>query len=257
MSLQAILTNAALPPLLLVAASLAGGLLGLLGWRRLGGATAALSAAAVLALSTPMAEGWLRFPLERDAMARGGPPGEAPRAIIVLGGESARGVAGLEVGPLTLERLRAGAALHRRTGLPLLVTAGPLSAGDPPLAALMARSLTQDFGVPVRWVEDRAGDTRENAAFGVALLRAEGIGSAYVVTHAWHLLRAREAFSRLGFDTVPAPVRVELPPRGRVLSDWLPRPDHLAGSWFAIREWVGRLVYAIRCDGTLVSGNPG
>jgi hypothetical protein len=29
-------------------------------------------------------------------------------------------------------------------------------------------------------------------------------------------------------------------------SDWLPRPDHLARSWFALREWAGLLVYRLR-----------
>ncbi|NDG51210.1 MAG: hypothetical protein EBY30_19755, partial [Rhodospirillales bacterium] len=41
-------------------------------------------------------------------------------------------VGGARVGGLTLERLQEGAALQRRTGLPLLVTAGVLSPGDPP-----------------------------------------------------------------------------------------------------------------------------
>ena len=38
----------------------------------------------------------------------------------------------------------------------------------------------------------------------------------------------------------PAPVRAERIPDGRP-SDWMPRPDHLAMSWFALREWVGLL----------------
>ena len=77
------------------------------------------------------------------------------------------------------------------------------------------------------------------------MLREAGIGAAYVVTHAWHLPRALEAFSREGFATSPAPVRLDRIPDGR-LSDWVPRADHLGGSWFALREWAGRLVYAIR-----------
>jgi uncharacterized SAM-binding protein YcdF (DUF218 family) len=166
-------------------------------------------------------------------------------AIVVLGAEMVHGREGGDIGPLTLERLRAGAALHRRTGLPLLVTGGPLSPGSAPIAVLMARSLTTDFGAAPRWVEPRARDTRENAAFSAALLRGEGIGAAYLVTHAWHLPRAQAAFARQGLATAAAPVRLDRVPDGR-LSEWLPRADHLGESWFFLREWAGRLVYALR-----------
>jgi uncharacterized SAM-binding protein YcdF (DUF218 family) len=97
----------------------------------------------------------------------------------------------------------------------------------------------------VRWVERQAPDTRGNALFSIAILQEAGIGKAYIVTHAWHLPRALAAFRHYGLEAVPAPVRP-----GRVhapaWSDWLPRPDHLTESWFALREWAGRIVYAVR-----------
>ncbi|WP_426955495.1 YdcF family protein [Muricoccus radiodurans] len=247
MSAQAILTALALPPMLLALLALAGGLAAWRG-RRWAGLVAAAAGLGLLLLATPMTESLLLRSLEQEAEMPAGPAPGPPGAIVVLGAEQARGLAGTEVGPLTLERLRAGAALQRRTGLPLLVTGGPLSEGATPIAVLMARSLDSDFGVAVRWVEDRAADTRENAANSIALLRAEGISSAYVVTHGWHMPRAREAFARLGYSTIPAPVRVSPPADGR-WSDGLPRADRWSGSAFAIREWVGRWVYRLR-DGT-------
>jgi uncharacterized SAM-binding protein YcdF (DUF218 family) len=209
---------------------------------------ATISAGLLLLLATPYAAGTLTVALEQ-LLPRSAPAGTmAPAAIVVLGAETVRGAGGAELGPLTLERLRAGAALHRATGLPVLVTGGPLSRGAVPVAALMAESLARDFGVPTRWVEPRARDTRENAAFAAALLGAEGIGAVLVVSHAWHLPRALEAFARAGLPATAAPLR-----RGRWpddgASDWMPRPDHLAQSWFALREWAGLLVYRIR-DGT-------
>ena len=243
MSLQSILTALALPPLALVILVLAAGMAG---WRRhrLGAALVCACAVLLLLLSTPWAEAWLIRSLEREA--NGEPPSmPAPMAIIILGAETARGMSGPEVGPLTLERLRRGAALHRHTGLPLLVTGGPLSPGAPPVAALMVHSLENDFRVPVRWVEREAPDTRGNARGSAALLREAGVTAAYLVTHGWHMARAREAFARLGYPVRPAPVRIS-PPPGTGLATWLPRPDHLAGSWFAIREWAGRAVYALR-----------
>lgn len=245
--MQSLLTSLLLPPLLLV---LLGTLGGWLAWRGRRGAGLLVLGAGLLhlLLATPYAAGLLLHSLEAEAPPGRPVPGAAapPAAIIVLGGDAAMTADGLAPGPLTLERLRAGAALHRRTGLPLLVTAGPLSAAERPLGETMARSLDEDFRVPARWVEPRARDTRENAVFSAALLRQAGIGSAWLVTHGWHMPRAQAAFARAGFATHAAPVHPE-PPRatGRA-SDWVPRPDHLAESWFALREWAGRVVYAIR-----------
>jgi uncharacterized SAM-binding protein YcdF (DUF218 family) len=239
--MQGALTGLLLPPLLLVLLVLAAGLLAWRG-RRAMGALAALSAVLLLLLATPFVSSSLAVAVSRLAPDD---TASAPTAIIVLGGEMVRGEAGVEVGPLTLERLRAGAALHRRTGLPLLVTGGPALPGAPPIATLMAASLREDFGVPVRWAEELARDTRDNAVLSAAMLRAEGIGAAHLVTHAWHLPRAQQAFARAGFAVAAAPVRREAPPRGTA-GDWLPRPDHLARSWFMLREAAGLVVYRIR-----------
>jgi len=248
---QGLLTGLALPPLLLVLLALASGLSTWRGGAR-GGAVAALSMVGLFALATPLGSRALTVALEQQIDERA--VGLAmPTAIIVLGGDMARGAEGDDIGPLTLERLRAAAALHRRTGLPLLVTGGSLAPDAPPIATLMAASLTADFGVTARWVEPHARDTRENAAFATRSLREEGMGAAFVVSHAWHLPRAQAAFARHGFRTLPAPVRRDRPPQGEV-ADWIPRPDHLVQSWYILREWAGLLVYRLR-DGGSAAGN--
>jgi uncharacterized SAM-binding protein YcdF (DUF218 family) len=246
MSAQGLATASLLPPLLLALLAIGGGLAAARGWRP-GGALAALAGLALLALATPAAEGTLRWSLEREA-EQGAPPATPPGAVIVLGAEMTLGAAGPDLGPMTLERLRAGAALARATGLPLLVTGGPLGRDQPPIAELMAASLARDFGQPPRWVEPRARDTAGNASLSAAMLREAGIASAFLVSHGWHLPRARAAFERAGFGVVSVPVRGARAPQYR-LSDFLPRADHLAGSAWAIREWAGRGVYAWRGSG--------
>jgi uncharacterized SAM-binding protein YcdF (DUF218 family) len=248
--MQGFLSTLLLPPNLLL---LLGVALGILAWRgrRWAGIGAAAACAGVLLLSTPLiAEALLRS-LTGDLRPRLG--AATAGAIIILGGDVAHGRDGTEVGALTLERLRTGAALHRRTGLPILVTGGILGPRQPPIARLMAESLRTDFGVEARWIEAEAKDTRENAVFSARMLRSDGIGSALVVSQGWHLPRALEAFGRLGFDASPAPVRLEAEP-DFVATDIIPRVDHLVESWYAIREWMGRGVYRLR-DGGTVAGH--
>jgi uncharacterized SAM-binding protein YcdF (DUF218 family) len=246
MAVQSIATTLLLPPLLLVLLIIAAGFAALAArpWpARLLGALAAVSACGVLLLATPYVSGHLRASLQRDIPRP--PPDAVAGAIIVLSAEAAWRVEGADVGPLTLERIRAAAALARRTGLPVLATGGVPGWGAPPLAGMMAASLRDEFGVPVRWVEARSRDTRENALFSARMLAAEGITAAHVVTHAWHLPRTLDAFARAGFTALPAPVRLDRTPDGRA-TDWIPRTDHLNQSWLMLREWLGRAVYAVR-----------
>lgn len=231
---RGILGVLALPPVVLLLAALGGAALAWRGWRP-GGAVAVLGIAAILLLATPMVSGLLLTSLEAAAPAA---PRAAPGAIIVLSAEASNGPDGPDVGPLTLQRLRRAAALQRQTGLPLLVTGGPPAPDAPPIAAAMRVALVQDFAVPVRWEESTARNTEDNLRLAAAMLRQDGIATAYLVTHAWHMPRARLAAARVGLPVLPAAVPQSRHPDGRLI-DWLPRADHLAVSWLALREWAG------------------
>ncbi len=177
--------------------------------------------------------------------------GPAPGAIVVLGGDVQRtagyqgGVPNATVGALSLQRVQAGAALQRRTGLPMLMTGGIVETGVAPVGELMARSARDDFAARVRWVEPLSRDTWENAAFSAPLLKAAGISRVFVVTHDWHMRRALVAFRHAGIDAVPSPTYAD--PRPRLAwTDLLPSAGNWMRSYFAVHEWVGLAYYALR-----------
>ncbi len=217
-------------------------LLALVLWRRRGRVLAIMLLTPLVLLGLPV----VSMPLLASLNLPEGAGEGAPEAIVILSADVDRtGVpGGTDLGALTLERERAGAALHRRTGLPVLVTGGLVTA-PPPVGLLMAQSLPQDFGIPVRWVEYRSLTTWENAQFSAPMLKADGIGRAYVVTHAWHMRRALVAFQRAGMEVRPATVRPDPWPQF-VLSEFFPRVSSWSRSYLALHEWVGLLQYMLR-----------
>ena len=176
------------------------------------------------------------------------PLGHPPQAIVVLGAEVTRALGetgGVRPGLLTLDRLRAAVALHRRTGLPILVTGGTTQPHTPGVGLVMADSLKNDFQTPARWVESKSSDTWENARFSADILRAEGITSVYVVTHAWHMPRAMLAFRGTGLTVTAAPTSLD-GPLGFDLSDFMPRVAGWQAGYYAIHEWIGYAWYEVR-----------
>jgi len=156
-------------------------------------------------------------------------------------------VAGLDVaGALTLQRLQYAAYLARATGKPVLVSGGPADpSSQASLAEVMADTMERDFGVPVRWIEDRSDNTRTNALLSAEKLRQEGIERIYLVTHAWHMPRALFAFQEAGLEVVPAPTRFES--RSTIEpQDFVPSPKALLATFYAVHEWLGIAWYRLR-----------
>lgn len=170
------------------------------------------------------------------------PPADAPpQAIVILSAEADRTEQGLQPGSLTLQRLLIGARLWRRTKLPVLVSGGVFTPGDPSIAEVMARTLEDDFHVPVQWQEGRSETTWANAADSAAILLPQGIRSVYLVTHAWHERRAMLAFRHFGFEVTAAPF-----PEEAFSSNPLPDVGGLASTYYALHEWLGLAGYAAR-----------
>jgi uncharacterized SAM-binding protein YcdF (DUF218 family) len=174
-----------------------------------------------------------------------------PKALVILGG-GAMPDGPFEphrerLQPRSLERAVAGARMARATGLPVLVTGGrpqPLGNSE---AGLMRQVIQDDLGVSVRWVEERSRDTAENASFSAELLRAEGITAVVLVTHAYHMPRARRVFEAAGLTVLPAPHDwIGGPPRGPSLFGLLPSATAVEASWLALHEMTGMLWYRLR-----------
>jgi uncharacterized SAM-binding protein YcdF (DUF218 family) len=237
---------ALLPPLLLVLL-LAAGLICIRRHPRLAMSLILLSTVALYALSTPWMGGLLLRTLEISQPIRSADL-QAAQAIVVLGG--GRRIAAAEYGGdtlngISLERLRYAARLHRSSGLPLLVTGGKPGGGSLAEGRIMQQLLLSEYGIASRWVEDAALTTWDNARLSAQQLKADQIQRIVLVTHAWHLRRARPLFEAQGLDVAPAGIQFSSARVDSVL-DCLPTPAGLRDSTFALHEWLGILWYKLR-----------
>ena len=147
----------------------------------------------------------------------------------------------------SLQRLRYGAYLHRRTGLPLALVGGRVSGRPPSEARMMAQVLRTDFGLEAKWLEGESRNTAENADAIASLLGAEGIHRVLLVTHAFHMPRAVPQFEAGGLEVVPAPMGFLAGPEFRFTPSMLwPDLKSLQRSYFGLHELIGRAWYALR-----------
>lgn len=218
---------------------------GLLLWKRApraGRALAALGTIALLLLSMPVVAWLLMQPFDREpldvAAAR-----EA-QAIVIIGGGTrlrAREYGGDTLGRLTLERVRYGARVAKQLSLPVLVSAGRPMGASRAEADVMADALADEFGVPVRWREQRSRNTHENAQLSARILKQDGVERIVLVAHAIDMPRACAEFAAAGITAIPA--ATGLPVRGSIFpTDFVPQIGALVASRDALYELLANLV---------------
>jgi uncharacterized SAM-binding protein YcdF (DUF218 family) len=200
-------------------------------------------------LATLLALSWSPVSHLLLRLAGDGPPlriedTRTAQALVILGGGVRRAApeyGGDTLGRWTLERVRYGAKLARETGLPVLVSGGSVFGDTATEASLMRAALEQEFGVPVRWVEDRSRNTHENARLSAAILKRDGVKRVVVVMHGFDIRRARAEFEAAGLEVVPAPTVL---PGGApwTLLDFLPSLGALQGSHLALYELLANAV---------------
>jgi uncharacterized SAM-binding protein YcdF (DUF218 family) len=208
--------------------------------------------AVMLLLGVPMISELL---VDRLQIFPGLPPSELvretagrPMAIVILA--AGRRVDASEYGEatideLSLERLRYGAFIARKTGLPVLVSGGFGDGKASSLAKLLATALFQDYGVQARWLEDQSTNTAENAIYSSRMLKRDGINRIVLVTHAWHLRRAHAAFTANDMSVISAPTAFYHPAQEGF---WrlIPSVAAFRMSTYAIHESLGILWYGFR-----------
>lgn len=208
--------------------------------------TAGADALAAALLDPPL-------PIRQPQALKAEPPARGQQVIVVLGGGRTAGAEYHEVSlnVLSMERLRYGIWLSRETGFPLAFSGGVGPGFDGPSEGSIALRIARDeFRHPLRWMEDRSRDTHENALRTMEMLRDQGVGRLIVVTHDLHLPRALRHFERardaagLSMEVVPAPVGIIERGPTRLFGDYLPSPQGIARSRYALREWLGLLAGA-------------
>jgi uncharacterized SAM-binding protein YcdF (DUF218 family) len=190
-------------------------------------------------LSLPYVSGSMLRTLEQHGPITTNSLSRAKAIVILAGGNYANApeYGGDTVNTATLERIRYGIHLQKKTQLPILVTGGAPFGGNPE-AEIMAVSIREDFGASVRWIESKSRDTSENAEFSAAILKQFGITHIALVSQAWHLPRAITHFENAGLKVLPAPTGFNAEPEIS-LEQFLPQASALSASSRAIQEWLG------------------
>lgn len=209
----------------------------------------AVALGAFVMLSLPMTAYWLDSSLNQFDAIDLSRPVDA-QAIVILGGgryPASADYGGDTVSFKTLERLRYGVRLAKKTQIPIMLVGGSVSNRPISEATLMQNSLEEDFGLSATWLEHASRNTAENAKNARLILNDASANKIVLVTHSWHMPRAFREFSQAGFDVTPAATMI---PDGSAF-EFTPRmlvPSYIAfyTSSRALREYLGRLWYWVR-----------
>ena len=236
-----VLQTLVLPPLgpLLVAFA---GLLLLRRSPRLGRALAWLGFTALLLLSMRIVSSGLLAALD-DSGPLDFAAARTAQAIVIPGGGTRRDApeyGGDTVGQFTLERVRYGAWVARRTGLPVLVSGGVVYDGTAE-ARVMQQTLTNEFGVAVKWEESQSRNTHENALRSAEMLRKDAVRRIVLIAHGLDMRRMRAEFEAAGLEVVPAPTMLT-DAKFKGPGDLIPNAGALRQSHLALYELLANAV---------------
>jgi uncharacterized SAM-binding protein YcdF (DUF218 family) len=146
----------------------------------------------------------------------------------------------------TFRRCEHAAWIYKQWGpLPVLACEG-LRRGRAPS---VMRELLRRGGVPEDkvWLEERSRSTHENAQFGAAILRRNGIRRIVLVVDAQSMRRASACFRKEGIEVTPAPtdLRTFGPWQQELIPNWrairrneITLHELLGLAWYRLHGWI-------------------
>jgi len=239
-----------LPPMLFLFLALIG--LGIsLMWKKLGVTVAAVNMVLLLLCSLPATTKMFMNELQTEPALTEQNLKKTLRkvdALVVLGGGQRPMTPEFEqdtASEYTLERIRYAAWIAKRTGLPLIISGGKLAKESRPVAEIMQEILQKEFVVIVDHVENTSRNTFENAQNTAELLKEKKINTIALVTHAWHMPRAKKAFEHFDIKVIPAPTAFYRQSSALRISDFVPSTNALLYSSLAFHEIAGQFWYEL------------
>ncbi len=167
-------------------------------------------------------------------------------AIVILGGGD---VISLEqnnrytVSDTTLGRLRYAALLHRKTGVPIIVSGGYDPGRTESGASSMQDVLQNEFGIKNILKEEESTNTEEEAKALVPLLKKYHFKQIYLVGNAWHMPRSVYIFKKYNIKVIPAPMGFEVYDHHYSILSFFPNIRALCATVTAFHEYTGLLWY--------------
>lgn len=148
----------------------------------------------------------------------------------------------------SLERLRYGLWLSRETGAAVAFSGGTGWAENDGAseAEIASRIASQEFNRSIKWTETESRDTRSNASASMAILKPAGVKHVLLVTHGWHMTRAKKTFEQASSGEL----QIEAAPMGlaqqiqKPALDWVPTMEGYRRNQQKLRESLALLVGA-------------
>jgi len=180
-----------------------------------------------------------------------------PKAIVVLGAGRYRNALEYSNAQSTkdaissnaLERLRYAAYIHKKTHIPILISGGSPHGRMQSEASIMQDALKDILNLKAKWLESKSSNTWNNAKFSAEILKKLGIKDVILVTHAYHLPRARLAFEHFNLNVIAAPLGFKTKDHKEspyTILDLLPSARAMNNSSSALHEFIGYTWYVIR-----------
>ena len=246
-----ILISILLPPVSLITTAMLGMVLSLI-WRKFGLWLTTISLIVLLLCSLPVVSANLMNTLQRDEPIL---PSELQQtivgadAVVLLAGgrrKQADEYGDDTVNSFSLIRARYAAWIVKQTHLQLIISGGRVFDEDRSESELIRDLLQKEFNLKEKcYIEEQSRTTYQNALFMAEFLKQSNIRRVVLVTHAWHMPRAKFAFEFFDIQVIPAPTAFY----GRHMNGikkFLPSLNALKFSGLAFHEMFGHWWYKVR-----------